>query len=203
MTVARRHRRPGLSLGLLAIAALAGMTSACRQDMHNQAKYKPLRETPFFANLMTSRPLLPGTVARGQLHEDALLNTGRDGAKPADMFPFPITAEVLNRGRERFNIYCTPCHARTGDGRGMIVQRGLKQPPSFHEQRLRDIAPGYFFNVITNGFGVMPSYAAQIPVNDRWAIISYVRALQLSRNANVADLTTAEKAELTKESSGG
>jgi len=190
--------------GLLAAAALACVsTSACRQDMHNQAKYRPLRETPFFADHRSARPLIAGTIARGKLGEDKLLTTGRDGDKPSDVFPFPVTIEVVARGRERFNIYCAPCHARTGDGRGMIVQRGYKQPPSFHDQRLRDISVGYLFNVITAGFGVMPSYAPQVPVNDRWAIISYIRALQLSRNASIEDLTLEEKSRLTKESSGG
>jgi len=190
--------------GLLAAAALACVsTSACRQDMHNQAKYRPLRETPFFADHRSARPLIAGTIARGKLGEDRLLTTGRDGDKPSDVFPFPVTTEVVARGRERFNIYCAPCHARTGDGRGMIVQRGYKQPPSFHDQRLRDISVGYLFNVITAGFGVMPSYAPQVPVNDRWAIISYIRALQLSRNASIEDLTLEEKSRLTKESSGG
>jgi len=179
------------------------MTSACRQDMHNQAKYRTLRETPFFADHRTARPLIAGTIARGKLDEDKLLTTGKDGDKFSGVFPFPLTAEVVARGRERFNIYCTPCHGRTGEGRGMVVQRGYKQPPSFHDQRLRDIGPGYFFSVITNGFGVMPSYAVQVPVNDRWAIIAYIRALQLSRNASFDDLTQDEKAQLTKESSGG
>lgn len=192
-----------LRFTLVAAAALAFMTSACRQDMHNQPKYRPLRETPFFADHRTGRPLVQGTIARGKLNEDKLLITGRDGDKFSAVFPFPVTSDVMNRGRERFNIYCSPCHARTADGRGMIVLRGYKQPPSFHEQRLRDMGPGYFFNAITNGFGTMPSYAPQIPVNDRWAIVAYVRALQLSRNASFDSLTTEEKARLGKESSGG
>ncbi len=202
--IVTRTSRSTLRAGLLvAAAALAFMTSACRQDMHNQAKYRPLRETPFFADHRTSRPLIPGTVARGKLGDDKLLTTGRDGDKSSDVFPFPVTAEVLARGRERFNIYCTPCHGRTGDGRGMVVQRGYKQPPALYDPRLRDLNVGYFFNVITSGFGVMPSYAPQVPVNDRWAIISYIRALQLSRNAKFDDLTQEEKSRLTKESSGG
>ncbi|MBI5504391.1 MAG: cytochrome c [Deltaproteobacteria bacterium] len=179
------------------------MTSACRQDMHNQAKYRPMRETPFFADHRSARPLVAGTIARGKLGEDKLLTTGRDGDKFSSIFPFPITADLVARGRERFNIYCSPCHGRTGEGRGMVVQRGYKQPPSFHDARLRDLGPGYFFNVITNGFGVMPGYAVQVPATDRWAITSYIRALQLSRNASVDDLTSEEKSRLTKESSGG
>ena len=198
-----RAGRPRLRAGMLAVAALACMTSACRQDMHNQPKYRPLREAPFFADHRSERPLIAGTIARGKLDEDKLLTTGKDGDKSSAVFPFPVTAELVARGRERFNIFCSPCHGRTGEGRGMIVMRGYKQPPSFHEQRLRDLGPGYFFNVITTGFGIMPSYAPQVPVNDRWAIIAYIRALQLSRNANVQSLTTDEKARLAKESSGG
>lgn len=198
-------RRPGVGAGavLLCAAALACMSSACRQDMHNQAKYRPMRETPFFADHRTARPLIAGTIARGKLAEDKLLTTGREGDKFSAIFPFPVTTEVAARGRERFNIYCSPCHGRTGEGRGMIVQRGYKQPPSLHDARLRDLGPGYFFNVITNGFGVMPAYAVQVPVNDRWAIVAYIRALQLSTNASFDDLTSEEQSRLTKESSGG
>jgi mono/diheme cytochrome c family protein len=137
----------------------------------------------FFEDGRSSRPPVPGTVARGQLRADTYFYTGMMGAQAGDQMPFPITEQVLQRGRERFNIYCTPCHSRTGDGNGMIVQRGYRRPPSFHIDRLRKAPLGHFFDVMTNGFGAMPDYAAQIAPQDRWAIIAYIRALQLSQSA--------------------
>lgn len=188
----RALRTVGLAL-LLAVT-----TSACRQDMHDAAKYEPLEKSAFFKDGRASRQLIEGTIARGKLKEDKLLFTGRDGDAISDTFPFPVTAGVLERGRERFNIYCTPCHSRTGDGNGMIVQRGYKRPPSFHDDRLRASGPGYFFSVMTNGFATMPSYALQVKAEDRWAIAAYVKALQLSRHADVADLTADERAKLDR-----
>lgn len=168
----------------LALLALPG----CRQDMHDQPKYQPLEESHFFKDGRASRPRIPGTVPRGRRDDDALLVTGKVDGKLSDVFPEPVTQATLERGHQRFDVYCSPCHDRSGSGRGMIVMRGYKQPTSFHEERLRTSAPGYFFDVITNGFGVMPSYAAQVPVKDRWAIAAYIRALQLSQHATVADL---------------
>jgi mono/diheme cytochrome c family protein len=127
------------------------------------------------------------TVARGQLHDDAYFYTGKIGANPGEYMPFQVTEKDVERGRQRYNIYCAPCHSRVGDGNGMIVQRGFKQPPSYHIERLRKAPLGYFFDVITNGFGTMPDYASQIPAEDRWRIVAYIRALQLSQNATQAD----------------
>lgn len=191
----RRSRRLS-TLGLALL--LAAQASACRQDMHDAPKYEPLEQSSFFKDKRTSRPLVAGTIARGKLKEDKLLHTGRDGDALSESFPFPVTEGVLARGRERYNIYCTPCHARTGEGNGMIVQRGYKQPPSFHEERLRAMPAGYFFHVMTNGYVTMPSYSLQVGAEDRWAIAAYVKALQLSRHANVADLSADEKIRLEK-----
>jgi mono/diheme cytochrome c family protein len=172
--------------------------------MHNQPKFIPLRPSSFFDDGRSARPLAEDTVARGQLRDDVAFYTGRgpDG-KPVDTFPFPVTKEVLERGRQRFNIYCSPCHGRLGDGNGMVPSRGFKRPPSFHADAIRKLANGFIFDVITNGFGAMQDYAAQIPPADRWAIVSYVRALQLSQNAALADVPAAERARLEAESGGG
>jgi len=190
-----RGLRRGLGRFALALV-LAASASACRQDMHDAAKYEPLEKSPFFKDQRASRQLIPGTIARGQLKEDKLLFTGKNGDAISDTFPFPVTAGVLARGRERFNIYCTPCHSRIGDGNGMIAQRGYKHPPSFHDERLRAMVPGYFFQVMTNGFGVMPSYSLQVAAEDRWAIAAYIKALQLSHHASVQDLTSEERVRL-------
>ena len=178
-----------LPLGLLAILLFAG----CRQDMHDQPRFKPLAKSDFYSDLRSARPPVEGTVARGQLPEDTYFYTGKIGSNPGDYMPFPVTEEVLARGRERFNIYCSPCHSQLGDGNGMIVQRGFRTPPSYHTERLRKAPLGYFFDVMTNGFGAMPEYATQIPPRDRWAIVSYVRALQLSQNAAVADVPQGQE----------
>jgi mono/diheme cytochrome c family protein len=179
--------RKFVGLGLLLI--LAG----CRQEMYDQPKVKPLGESDFYSDLRSARPQVDGTVARGQLHEDTYLYTGKINGNPGDYMPFPVTEEVLARGHERFNIYCAPCHSRTGDGNGMVPQRGLKHPPTYHQDRLRKAPLGYFFDVMTNGFGVMPDYSAQIQPRDRWCIVAYIRALQLSQNATQADVAAGEK----------
>jgi len=184
-------RTRALVLMLLAAAA-------CRRDMHDQPKYQAYEASAFFADGRASRPRVPGTVARGQLAEDALFHTGMAGEAFAEVFPFAVTGDVLARGRERYDIFCAPCHDRVGNGNGMIVQRGFKRPPSFHDERLRTSPPGYFFAVMTNGFGVMSSYAAQVPPRDRWAITAYVRALQLSQHAVLAEWPVAVRAELVK-----
>jgi len=183
-------RRRNISpLGLLAVLALAG----CRQDMQDQPRFKPLAESDFYADLRSARPPVDGTVARGQLHEDSYFYTGKFGNNPGDYMPFPVTGDVLARGRERFNIYCAPCHSRTGDGNGMIVQRGFRAPPSYHTERLRKAPLGYFFDVMTEGFGAMPEYASQIPARDRWTIVAYIRALQLSQEATMSDVPSGQK----------
>jgi mono/diheme cytochrome c family protein len=156
--------------------------------MHNQHKVKTLAASDFFADGQGARPIPAHTVARGDLRE-GWAYTGIDTAhKPVAELPFPLTREVLLRGEQRFNIFCSPCHDRQGTGRGMIVQRGYKQPTSYHIERLRNAPVGYFYNVITEGFGVMPSYAPQVPVADRWAIAAYIRVLQYRQTAKVADL---------------
>ena len=156
---------------------------ACRNDMHVQPKILPLSHSDFFDDGRGSRTPPAGTIARGLLRDDTYLYTGMMNGKPGDALPFPATREVLERGRERFNIYCAPCHSQLGDGNGMIVQRGFRRPPSFHEPRLRQAPLGHFYDVMTNGFGVMPDYAAQVIPQDRWAIAAYIRALQFSQNA--------------------
>lgn len=171
--------------------------TGCRIDMHVQPKVLPLTHSDFFEDGRGSRSLMPGTIARGQLKEDTYLYTGMINGKPGDMMPFLATREVLERGRERFNIYCAPCHSRIGDGNGMIVQRGFRHPPSYHTPALRQAPLGHFYDVITNGFGVMPDYAAQVPVNDRWAIAAYIRALQLSQNATAADIPPGTNMQAT------
>jgi hypothetical protein len=188
--------RNSLSM-LMAMMLLGGTGCEIRKAMYDQPKYRPLQKSEFFADARASRPLVAGTVARDHLNEDAHLYTGKVGDQLVDTFPFPVTREVLVRGQERFNVFCAPCHDRAGTGNGMVVQRGFKKPVSFHDPRLRTSPPGYFFNNITMGFGQMPSYAAQIPVRDRWAITAYIRALQLSQNATVDDVPEDQRAALT------
>jgi len=170
--------------------------AACEQQMADQPKYEPLETSTLFADGRSSRPLIPGTVARGHLKTDEHLYTGQSGGALADTFPFLVTREILERGRERYNIFCAPCHDHVGNGRGMIVQRGFQPPPSFHIDRLREAPVGYFFTVITNGFGAMYDYAARIPPRDRWAIIAYIRALQLSQRTLLADVPAEERERL-------
>ena len=170
----------------------------CRQDMHNQPKYIPLRDSGFFRDASSARPLVEDTVARGTLQDDTAFYTGKDGAKEVDALPFPLTAQVLDRGEQRFNIYCSPCHDLLGTGQGMIVRRGYRQPPSYHIERLRQAPLGHFFDVMTNGFGAMPDYRAQIAPRDRWAIAAYIRALQLSQHATVADVPPDDRPKLSQ-----
>lgn len=181
---------------VLALAVLAA--AGCRQDMHDGPKYKALRASDFFADGRSARNLPAGTVARGWLRDDDALYTGRVNGEFVDQFPFPIGRDELERGRQRFNIYCTPCHGRLGDGKGMVVQRGLRQAASYHNDRLRQEKVGYFFDVITNGFGAMQGYAEQVPVRDRWLIIAYIRALQLSQNARIEDVPADERGALER-----
>ena len=188
-----RHGRLGRLIGA---SALLLTVAACRQDMHDQPKYRGLRGSDFFANGQSARPLVANTIARGHLNEDRLLMTGKDGAGNTTVFPIPVTDQVMARGQERFNIYCSPCHGQTGMGDGMIVRRGFRRPPSFTEERLRNAPLGHFYDVITNGLGVMPDYQTQVPVNDRWAIVAYVRALQLSAYAPLDVVPAADRGKL-------
>ena len=181
-----------------AFCLVAAAASGCRQDMHNSPKAIPLRESVFFKNGSSARPLVEGTVARGTLQDDAGFFTGKNGALEVDALPFPLTAEVLDRGEQRFNIYCTPCHGMAGNGDGMIVRRGYRKPPSYHIDRLRAAPLGHFYDVMTNGFGAMPDYRAQIAPRDRWAIAAYVRALQLSQHAPAAAVPPEERQKLSQ-----
>jgi hypothetical protein len=170
-----------LSIGLASLACLA---AGCRQDMHNQPKFVPQRSTTFFADGRSVRPQAEHTVARGQLDEDSFLYTGLVDGKEPDMLPMPVSMEMLARGQERFNIYCTPCHSRVGNGAGMIVQRGYKPAGNFHSARILAEPLGHYFYVMTNGYGAMPDYSAQLTPTDRWAVAAYIRALQYSQNAS-------------------
>jgi len=156
--------------------------------MHDQPKFIPQRGTDFYADGRSVRPQVDNTVARGQLHEDTYFYTGLVNGKEADALPFPATLEVLERGQERYNVYCTPCHSRVGNGAGMIVQRGYRPAGNFHTARLEAAPLGHFFNVISHGYGAMPDYSAQVAPVDRWAIAAYIRALQLSQNAKPSDV---------------
>jgi hypothetical protein len=183
---------------LLACTLLAG----CRLDMHIQPKLKPLRQSDFFADGRGSRPLLAGTIARGQLRDDAYFYSGMVNGKEGDQMPIPVTRELLERGQERFNIYCAPCHNRTGDGQGMIVQRGYRRPPSYQDPKLLNAPIGHFYDVITNGFGAMPDYAAQVAPHDRWAIAAYIRALQLSQRKTQAQAPAGQTGTVPGAASG-
>ena len=180
----------------LTLLALCGLSLGCRQDMHDQPRYEPYARSDFFGDDLSARHPVEGTVARGQLREDDHLYAGRVDGAPAATFPVEITRELLARGHERYDIFCSPCHDRLGRGRGMVVQRGYRQPTSFHDDRLRAALPGYYFDVMTNGFGAMSSYASQVPVRDRWAIAAYIRALQLSQSASLEDVPEAQRAAL-------
>jgi mono/diheme cytochrome c family protein len=172
------------------------MLAGCRQDMHDAPRYEAFEATAQFAETGASRTPPVGTVPRGWLREDEALYTGKVAGQLIDEFPLAIAHADLVRGQQRFNIFCTPCHGALGDGNGMVVQRGLRQAASFHQDRLRQEKVGYVFDVITNGFGAMPDYAAQIPVRDRWLIVAYVRALQLSQHASADDVPADRRAEL-------
>ena len=179
------------------LGAMAGtlILAGCRQDMHDQPKFFPQRGTTLFADGRSVRPQVANTVARNQLHEDSYFYTGLVNGKQGDGMPFPATMAVLQRGQERYNVYCTPCHSRVGNGEGLIVQRGYAKAGDLHSERLRTAPLGHFFYVITNGYGPMPDYASQIAPADRWAIAAYIRALQLSQNATQADVPAGSHAE--------
>jgi mono/diheme cytochrome c family protein len=186
---ARPVERSSTTVSFAAVLVLLVLCSACRLDMQVQPRVNPLAKSDFFPDQRSARPPVEGTVARGQLREDTYFYTGKIGNTPGDYMPFPVTREVLDRGRERYNIFCAPCHSRIGDGNGFVPSRGFaRKPPSYHIPRLQKAPVGYFFDVITEGFGTMPDYSSQIPARDRWNIVAYVRALQLSQNATMADV---------------
>lgn len=184
---------------LPAVALLLGV-SGCRQDMHNQPKYVPYRSSEFFRDGLSERQPVVGTVARGELHEDSYFYTGKVGAKEGDVFPFPVTMAVMERGHERYDIYCSPCHSRVGDGNGMIVKRGYRQAINFHDPKVVNETVGHYYDIISHGFGAMPDYAAQIEPADRWAIAAYIRALQYSENGTMADVPGDRRGELKDQS---
>ncbi len=189
------------SLGLrrtVFLGALAGALislAGCRQDMHNQPKFYPQRGSDFYADGRSVRPQVENTVARNQMHENAYFYTGFVNGKEGDGLPFPVTMQVMQRGQERYNVYCTPCHSRVGNGAGMIVQRGYAAAGNFHTARLEAAPLGHFFNVISNGYGAMPDYSAQLTPADRWAVVAYIRALQLSQKATQADVADGAHVE--------
>jgi len=195
-----RTEKPFIACALALVSSLG--LAACRQDMHDAPRYEVYEASSSFADGRASRNLPAGTVARGQLRDDEHLYTGRVDGYPAATFPFAIGAAELRRGQDRYTIYCTPCHGQLGDGKGMVVQRGLRQAATYHQERLQRAQPGYFFDVITNGFGAMQGYAEQIPPRDRWMIAAYVRALQLSQNASVDDVPAADRARLDEPAGG-
>ena len=175
------------------------LLTACRQDMQDQPRYKPLSESQFFSDHRSARPMVEGTVARGHLHIDEARYTGKVDGEDVDQFPIPIAKADIERGQTRFNVYCTPCHGRLGDGNGMVVLRGFRQPPSYYSERLVSAPVGHFFDVISNGFGAMPSYASRVQSDDRWRIVAYIRALQLSESASVNDVPADQRQNLTVE----
>ncbi|HXE75980.1 MAG TPA: cytochrome c [Candidatus Xenobia bacterium] len=178
------------------LLAVAVLFVGCRQDMYNQPRKKPYAPSEFFDDGRSARPPVPGTIARGQLNDDPHLYTGRVNGQLVTTFPFPVDRAVLERGRDRYNIYCAPCHDRVGNGNGMIVLRGYRQPPSLHIDRLRQAPVGHYFDVMTNGLGAMPDYAAQLDARDRWAVVAYIRALQLSQRATPAEVPPEELKKL-------
>ncbi len=180
--------------GTLTLVLLAA--AGCRNDMHQAPRYDPLGPSTFFSDGRSERPMIAGTVPHGELRTDELRYTGKINGVTADEFPFPITRQDLERGRQRFNIYCSPCHDYTGSGHGVVVQRGLLQPPSYHSEKLMKMPVGNFFEVITNGYGQMYSYASRVAPDDRWRIAAYIRALQLSENATLNDVPPDQRQEL-------
>lgn len=184
----KTYRKSSACVLALASAATLLFIAGCRQDMQNEPKMIPQRGTTFFADGRSARPQVVNTVARGQLYEDQYFYTGLINGKEQDAMPYPVTLEVLARGQERFNLYCTPCHSRVGNGDGMIVQRGYKPAANFHDPKHIDQPLSHYFYVITNGYGAMPDYSSEIRPVDRWAISAYIRALQLSQNATMSDV---------------
>lgn len=187
---------------MLAAASLLFVCAGCRLDMHVQPRYNPYDPTEFFGDGQSARLPVAGTVPRGDLRlgPNELFYSGKLNSQVSEAFPYPVTQEIVERGRDRYNVYCSPCHGFSGDGDGMIVQRGFRHPPSLHSDQLRSAPAGHFFDVISNGFGVMYPYGYRIVPRDRWAIVSYIRALQLSRKASINDVPEAEREKLRGES---
>lgn len=183
---AQSRVRTHLLAGVLTVTSLVGL-AGCRQDMHDQPKFYPQRGTTLYADGRSVRPQVENSVARGQDDVTSYLMTGMQGGKEGDGLPVPLTLDLMERGQERYNIYCTACHSRVGNGGGIVVQRGYRPAGNFHTDRLRAAPLGHFYNVIANGYGAMPEYATLLTVEDRWAIVAYIRALQLSQHASVAD----------------
>lgn len=181
------------------VALVALAAAGCRQDMHDNPRYEPFEASVLFPDGRSARPSVPGTVARGRLRADAHLHRGRVGGELAETFPFAVTREVLERGRERYRVFCAPCHDHLGTGDGMIVQRGMRRPPSLHVERLRESPPGHFFDVMTRGFGAMYDVADRVPAADRWAIAAWIRVLQRSQNASLSDVPEVERERLLAE----
>lgn len=180
----------------VALVALLGLTfGACRQDMHDQPKYEVYEASAFFEDGSAARVPPENTVARGFVREADAYHTGYDEATDelVGEIPMALSLEVLEEGRRRYDGFCAPCHDRVGTGRGMVVRRGYKQPPSFHIDRLVEAPAGHFFDAMTIGFGQMPSYAGQVKVEDRWAIVAYIRALQLAQRAPLAELSPEDR----------
>jgi mono/diheme cytochrome c family protein len=191
----KSSRNVALCAGALAFLPLI----ACRRDMQDEPRYKPLAASEFFSDGRSARPMVEGTVARGHLEIDEARYTGKIAGEDIDQFPIPIAKEDIERGQTRFNIYCTPCHGRLGDGNGMVVLRGFRQPPSYYSDRLVHAPVGHYFDVITNGFGAMPSYASRVQSDDRWRIVAYIRALQLSESAGLNDVPADQRQNLAVE----
>lgn len=195
----RSNRLENLGCALPLLLITAHIFAGCRPDMENQPKAKPLSESDFFSNQANARPIPPHTVERGDARENDAFYTGLTNGTYITQLPVKLTPELLARGRERYDAMCVECHDRTGTGNGMVVLRGFPQPPSYHVPRLRNAPIGHFFDVITNGYGVMYAYAPRVEPEDRWAIAAYIRALQLSHNVNASELTPAERQKLENE----
>jgi mono/diheme cytochrome c family protein len=193
MMRAGAQRRLYFPLGLVLVMMAA---SACRRDMQDEPKYTPLEPSSFFLDGRSARPIPAGTIARGHLNDVDAFHTGAVNGQFLDTIPVALSRPMLQRGQQRFDIYCSPCHGRLGDGIGMIAKRGFKIPANLNDDRLRQAPPGYLFQVISNGYGAMPDYGGQINAEDRWAIVAYIRALQLSLNATLADVPPEAKATL-------
>ena len=192
---ARRRRRACVGW----LAACLVLCAGCRKDMYDQPRYEAYEPSTFFADGTSSRPAIPGTIARGHLRADTIYYEGKIDGKDSDVFPFPIDEATIEEGRDRFMIFCMPCHGQLGNGKGMVVRRGFSPPPDFHSEYLRKIPVGHFYNVITHGYGAMYSYEARIPVRQRWAIAAYIRALQYSQDATPEDYNQVkQRAEAAK-----
>lgn len=184
------------AISVVVLLFLCLLCSTCRQDMQDQPKYKPLGQNRFFLDGRNSRPIPANTVALDELNDTDSYHTGVSNGTFLDTIPAKVDIALLNRGHDRYDIFCSPCHGRLGDGNGMVAQRGVRAPANFHTDRLRSVPPGYIFQVITNGYGGMGDYGDQVPVDDRWAIVAYIRALQLSRDASLNDVPADARGQL-------